>query len=79
MCDSEVFSVMVIDGDIWYAQRVKIEFYTYSCDCGCGVSGIEYVAWDEKLNRSVEVPKDRGLNEVLIAVDEYVKANPIAK
>lgn len=76
---SETFSVLVIDGQLWYGQRVQIEYYPYSCNCGCGVSGIEYTAWDEKLNRSVEVPKDRGLEAILIAVDEYIQANPIEK
>lgn len=74
---SEVFSVLVIDGTMWYGQRVQIEYYPYSCDCGCGVSGIEYTAWDDKLNCSVDVPKDGGLNDVLIAIDEYVKSNPV--
>ena len=76
---SETFSVLVIDGDIWYAQRVQIEMSTYHCDCGCGDSGIEYTAWDEKLNCSVELPRYVGLQGVLVAVDEYVTANPVKK
>lgn len=77
MSISETFSVLVIDGDIWYAQRVRIEMYPYQCHCGCDSTGIEYSVWDDKLCKTVDVPKNVGLQDVLVAVDEYVQANPV--